>query len=597
MSTNLWTKVNDLSFKTKSILLAIALGTIPVVVSGTIDYLQVRIASQQQAVKTQKARAVTIADKLNRFVFERNGDVSVISALPIFATAKVAAITSLADKNTLLDRFVATYQVYDSIAVFDVKGDLVAQSKGESLTKINHSTRQYFKDAVKTGKTVISAPEVSKYTGKISIFFAAPIRDSITNNIIGVVRTRTPVDRLSTVLKEFGTKEENYHILDRQTNKVFISSNSEFINQSESPEMLAARTKGGLVVRQPNGTNHHRSELISAAPLEKLAGMTELPWTAVATIDEAAAYLELQGLLWTILVGATATGGLTVGISLLLADRIAKYIQKAIATITVSASEITDTVQIQEISVNQQANSAISTTDSINVLESISTETAEQADASAAGAKQALSLAEEGTKAVQKTIHEMSDLRDRVDEIAQQIANLGEQTGQITTVSDLVSDLAKQTNMLALKAAVEAARAGEQGKGFGVVAGEIRKLADESKKSAQKINDLATDIQTSINRTVMTTDRGTKTATEGIQLAENTAVTFVGVAEAVNNVFLNSQQISSSTKRQSAAIQQVLGAMNTISQGSQENAIGMHKVKTSTRELTQIADELQAAVS
>jgi methyl-accepting chemotaxis protein len=95
----------------------------------------------------------------------------------------------------------------------------------------------------------------------------------------------------------------------------------------------------------------------------------------------------------------------------------------------------------------------------------------------------------------------------------------------------------------------------------------------------------------------MVTDRGTKTVTEGIQIAESTAVTFIGVADAVNNVFLNSQQISSSTKRQATAIQQVLGAMNNISQGSQESAVGMHKVKTSTRELNQIADELQAAVS
>ena len=100
-----------------------------------------------------------------------------------------------------------------------------------------------------------------------------------------------------------------------------------------------------------------------------------------------------------------------------------------------------------------------------------------------------------------------------------------------------------------------------------------------------------------INRTVMTTDRGTKTATEGIQLAENTAVTFIGVTDAVNNVFLNSEQISASTKRQATAIQQVLGAMTNISQGSQESAVGMHKVKTSTRELNLIADELQAVVS
>jgi methyl-accepting chemotaxis protein len=322
-----------------------------------------------------------------------------------------------------------------------------------------------------------------------------------------------------------------------------------------------------------------------------------LPWTAIVVIDESAANASAQGLLLTILAGAGLTSLFTVALATFFADRTAKYIQRAIATITNSANEIVDSVESQEISINQQANSAIATTDSVNELDRISTETAEQADASATGARQALSLAEEGTKAVQKTIHEISDLRDRVDEIAQQILNLGEQTGQITNVSDLVSDLAKQTNMLALKAAVEAARAGEQGKGFGVVAGEIRKLADESKKSAQKINDLATDIQAAINRTVAVTGLGTKTATEGIRLAENTAETFVGVTDAVNNVFLNSQQISASTKRQASGIQQVLGTMNTISQGSQESAIGMHKVKTSTKELNQIADELQAVVS
>jgi methyl-accepting chemotaxis protein len=595
MSTNLWTKANTFSFKTKTMLLAIVVGTIPVATIGTINYLQIRNASQQQTVKTQKERAESIADKLNRFIFERNGDVLIISSLPIFANPKVIAISSADDKNKLLDRFIDTYQVYDSIAVFDTKGNLIAQSKGESLSKINHSNRQYFQDAIATGKTVISAPEASKYTGKISLFFAAPIRDLTTNNIIGVVRTRTPIERFGTVLKDFATKEEKYHILDRQTNTVFLSSNGAYSNKPESPEMLDARTKGGLIWHQPTGSN--RSELLSAAPFETLEGMTTLPWTAITTIDEDAAYLELQGLLWATLIGAGATGALTVGLSVLLADRIAKYIQRTIATITNSANEIIDSLQVQELTVNQQANSAIDTAASINELENISTETAEQAEASANGAKQALSLAEAGTQAVQKTIHEIGGLRDRVDEIASQIANLGQQTGQITTVSDLVSDLAKQTNMLALKAAVEAARAGEQGKGFGVVAGEIRKLADQSKKSAQKINDLATDIQTSINRTVMTTDRGTKTATEGIQLAENTAATFVGVSDAVNNVFLNSQQISASTKRQATAIQQVLGAMNTISQGSQESAVGMHKVKTSTRELNQIADELQAAVS
>jgi Methyl-accepting chemotaxis protein (MCP) signalling domain/Cache domain len=611
MSTNLWTKVNTFSFKAKATLLAIGLGIIPIAITGTISYFQINQTIEQQTVRIQRTRAEAVADKLNRFIFERYGDVEVLAALPFFANSKVAAITSTADKSAILEQYVKSYRVYDSIAAFDIKGNLIAQSKGEPLNK-NHLQRKYFQDVLKTGRAVISDPEASIDTGKISLFFAAPIRDS-TGQMIGVVRTRLPAERLETVIKNFATKSEDYHILDRHSNKLFISSNGEYTNQPETPDMKESRTKGGVVFHLNKVSDHQQrantasdptkatekdhGELFTAAALTKLEGMPELPWTAVVTIDRDAAYVELQGLLLTIITGAGFTTLFTVAFATFFADRIAKYIQRAISTITNSANEIVDTVQFQEIAVNQQANSAIVTANTINQLESISSQTAAQASASATGARQALSLAEEGTQAVQATLRGMSGLRDSVDEIALQIVNLGEQTGQITNVSDLVADLAKQTNMLALKAAVEAARVGEQGKGFGVVAGEIRKLAEESKKSAQKINTLATDIQSAINRTVMVTDLGTKTVTEGIQLAENTAVTFIGVTDAVNNVFLNSQQISSSAKQQATAIQQVLGAMTTISQGSQESAVGMHRVKTSTRELNQIADELQAVVS
>lgn len=105
----------------------------------------------------------------------------------------------------------------------------------------------------------------------------------------------------------------------------------------------------------------------------------------------------------------------------------------------------------------------------------------------------------------------MSTLKDKVNALAEQILHLSEQTQQIGGISELVGNLANQTNMLALNAAIEAARAGEHGKGFGVVAGEIRKLADQSKKSAEKINALVTDIPGAINTTVIVTDEGTKT--------------------------------------------------------------------------------------
>ena len=173
---------------------------------------------------------------------------------------------------------------------------------------------------------------------------------------------------------------------------------------------------------------------------------------------------------------------------------------------------------------------------------------------------------------------------------------LSEQTNQIGGISGLVGDLANQTNMLALNAAVEAARAGEHGKGFGVVASEIRRLADQSKKSALKINALVTDIQTAINTTVMVTDEGTKTVDTGIKLTNSTAATFTGVADSINNIFLNSQQISLSAKQQAIAVQQVVEAMNAINLGAKESASGITQVKVSTQQLERCAQKLKAVI-
>jgi methyl-accepting chemotaxis protein len=150
--------------------------------------------------------------------------------------------------------------------------------------------------------------------------------------------------------------------------------------------------------------------------------------------------------------------------------------------------------------------------------------------------------------------------------------------------------------MLSLNAAVEAARAGEQGKGFAVVAGEVRKLADQSKKSAEKINILISEVQASINNTVMVTDEGTKTAAAGILLASETAEAFAGIERAINEVFSNSRDISDSSKRQAITIQQAVASINAINLGSQETATGVAEVKAATNALVETTNQLQLIV-
>jgi len=312
-----------------------------------------------------------------------------------------------------------------------------------------------------------------------------------------------------------------------------------------------------------------------------------------AQAQEADALQDLQRLL----VWASITSVVTSSVIRTLVIRRASYQMNSAATVIASStSEIASSVEEQERSSSHQAASVNQTTTTMDELGASSRQSAEQAEAAAAGAQQALALADNGTRAVDRTIQGMATLKTKVGAIAEQILRLSEQTSQIGSISGLVSDLANQTNMLALNAAVEAVRAGEHGKGFSVVAAEIRKLADESKKSAERIGDLVTDIQNAINSTVMATDEGTKTVDEGVRIAQETSDAFSGVANAVNNLVLNNQQISLNIKQQAIAIQQVVDAMNALNVAAKETTGGISQIRIGTQRLNEAALNLQAIV-
>lgn len=277
-------------------------------------------------------------------------------------------------------------------------------------------------------------------------------------------------------------------------------------------------------------------------------------------------------------------------------QRAAKLLQQSVTTVAGSSAEIATTIQVQGRRMADQTNSVTVTTATIEELGSSSLRAAQQANSSATGAQEALTLSETGTRAVEETVQGIEDLREKVGAIATQIMQLSEQTDQISTISNLVADVADQTNMLALNAAVEAARAGEQGKGFAVVAGEIRKLADQSRDSASKIKTLVEGIQSSINSTVMVTDEGNKTANAGIELARDAADVFNQIAAAINEVYTNTQQIAQSAKMQAVGVQQAVSAMNAINLGAKESVTAAGQVESSTEELKKVAQDLQVAV-
>lgn len=284
---------------------------------------------------------------------------------------------------------------------------------------------------------------------------------------------------------------------------------------------------------------------------------------------------------------------LALTLTIFISQNILNPVVKSVKKIVGSSREISTTIELQERTISQQATAVNQTTTTMLELGSSSRLSAEQAEASAVAAHQASALADGGTQSVESTLQGIATLKEKVGDIAKTIINLSEQIVQIGGISNLVADLANQTNMLAINAAVEAVRAGENGKGFAVVAAEIRKLASESKIASQKIKILVAEIQSAIGNTVIVTDAGTKTAESGIRLAQNTTAVFTGVKDAIGQVFLNNQQISGNVNQQAFAIQQVLEAMKSINLGSGETTAGIARVKDNIILLNQTVQELQ----
>ncbi len=306
-----------------------------------------------------------------------------------------------------------------------------------------------------------------------------------------------------------------------------------------------------------------------------------------------AAGTALTTTLIIILLLAVAIGG---SLAVALSRKLVATIGHAVNTVAATAAEMSAATDKQQVMAQQQAAAVHEVTTTIEQLNRSAESSARQMKQALDRSTRALSLAGDGTGIVAQTMEGMSNLKDRVNDVANQIVQLSDQNSQISDVTTLVRDLAKRTNVLALNASVEAAQAGEQGAGFAVVAGEIRKLAEESALSADRIQQLVEQVQASTNSTVMATEEGTKTLKTGIELADKTTCAFHEVADSVGEVVDGIQQTSFNVKEQADAIGHIGSAMDDINRGAQQNEDRASSAKQGIAQLTEAVSRLQRIV-
>lgn len=282
-----------LSLRTKATLSAIALSALPIIAIGTAAYHFTNKNITQSITQQQQARAISLANQLDRFMLMRYQDIQTLARLNLFSNSQVQAVTSDTEKQAVLDQYIKNGQGYDSIVFLDLDGNVILQSSGQVIT--DYSKIDYFQAALKTNSPVITPPRKSLATGEYSIFAAAPVKDPQTGKTIGVVRSRTPVKYfyqiMQTQAQELaknieGFSTENYLAINEQ-GKIFIApvNHAEYLGrdvQTIFPK-AAARLRSATTVGSVEDEERFEKQknLLSYAPLKELEGVSQMNWGVI----------------------------------------------------------------------------------------------------------------------------------------------------------------------------------------------------------------------------------------------------------------------------------------------------------------------------
>jgi methyl-accepting chemotaxis protein len=212
-------------------------------------------------------------------------------------------------------------------------------------------------------------------------------------------------------------------------------------------------------------------------------------------------------------------------------------------------------------------------------------------------ATEASDIAQQGNLAIQKAVEQMNSISKSVNGSSVTIKNLGDHAQNIGQIVATIVGLSSQTNLLALNAAIEAARAGEHGRGFAVVADEVRKLAEQSSRSAHRIAEYISTIQNEIQNAVEAMAQGTEEVAIGIDVVHVAGSSFDQIQNAVTEVSKQIQEVSAAVQQMTAGAEQVSQSVGLITEVTQTAASGTQTDSASSEEQLASMEEITSSAS
>lgn len=275
-----------------------------------------------------------------------------------------------------------------------------------------------------------------------------------------------------------------------------------------------------------------------------------------------------------------------------------------VTTINTTASEVSHSTEKTQHTAkelaqasNQQAREIASASAAVTDMAESMSAVSGDADNSVMVAQQSVDIAQKGAHVVRGTIGSMENIRESIQETSKRIKRLGESSQEIGDIVGLITEIADQTNILALNAAIQASTAGDAGRGFAVVADEVQRLAERAGNATKQIEGLVNTIQADTNEAVKSMEMSTAGVVSGASMAEDAGVALKEIETVSTQLSNLIKGISESTKQQSKVALSVSDTMNVIQEITLQTSEGTDETSASLAALNELSGELGRSVS
>jgi methyl-accepting chemotaxis protein len=318
------------SLRAKAMVLAILVGTAPVVAVGSAAYFIADQSLKRQILDQKQTLGEDTQAKLNLFLDRVYSDVVALSKNSALDNTKVRGALTAQELRELLNAFVEDSQIYDSVVVYDLQGNVIARSD----TNVNTQTLlqlDYTQAVLKTNEPVIVDPRPNITTGTFSLFAAAPIKDSVTGQTIAIVRVRAPMNNLIQIFNFNTTRPQSFYITDSQ-GQITASNQRNLIQKSLKDVFPKLSTQIATQAQQSIVTisqERQLEEILSFTPNEEVRKKYNLNWGIIISEPTDTALAALNQLLFSFSVGTGITALFVLLFAILIANRATRPLLEA----------------------------------------------------------------------------------------------------------------------------------------------------------------------------------------------------------------------------------------------------------------------------